>query len=218
MKRYEAFIFDLNGTMVNDMHYHEMAWYDVLVNELKAPLTAEQVKLQMYGKAVEMFERVFGKEKFSMEEIATISERKEARYRKEFLPDLKLITGLNEFLNNAKSKGISLAIGTAAPKLNVDFVIDNLNLGSYFPVIVGQADVVESKPHPEVFLQAARRLGVSPERCVVFEDAPKGIEAAMRAGMKAVAVTTYHTRDELKNHNVLFAIDDYTSTSLNHLL
>jgi beta-phosphoglucomutase family hydrolase len=218
MKRYEAFIFDLNGTMVNDMHYHEMAWYDVLVNQLKAPLTAEQVKLQMYGKSAEMFERVFGKEKFSTEEIATISERKEARYRKEFLPDLKLITGLNEFLNNAKSKGISLAIGTAAPKLNVDFVIDNLNLGSYFPVIVGQADVVESKPHPEVFLQAARRLGVSPERCVVFEDAPKGIEAAMRAGMKAVAVTTYHTRDELKNHNVLFAIDDYTSTSLNELL
>jgi beta-phosphoglucomutase len=218
MKRYEAFIFDLNGTMVNDMHYHEMAWYDVLVNQLKAPLTAEQVKLQMYGKSAEMFERVFGKEKFSTEEITTISERKEARYRKEFLPDLKLITGLNEFLNNAKSRGIGLAIGTAAPKLNVDFVIDNLNLGSYFPVIVGQADVVESKPHPEVFLQAARRLGVSPERCVVFEDAPKGIEAAMRAGMKAVAVTTYHTRDELKNHNVLFAIDDYNSTSLNELL
>lgn len=214
---YRAFIFDMNGTMIDDMRYHEMAWYGVLVNELKASLTIEQVRLQMYGKSSEMFERVFGKGKFSKDEINAISERKESRYRDEFLPDLKLIHGLQKFLDVSKSKGIALAIGTAAPKLNVDFVIDNLNLSSYFPVIVEAADVRESKPHPEVFLKAASRLGVLPGQCIVFEDAPKGIEAAARAGMKAVAVTSYHSAEELENENVLFMIDDYTSDDLKKL-
>jgi beta-phosphoglucomutase len=217
MGSYKAFIFDLNGTMIDDMRYHEMAWHGVLVNELKASLTIEQVRLQMYGKSSEMFERVFGKGKFSKKEIDEISERKERRYREEFIPDLKLIDGLQKFLDDAKAKGIALAVGTAAPKLNVDFVIDNLSLGSYFPVIIGAADVEESKPHPEVFLKAADRLGILPGQCVVFEDAPKGIEAAARAGMKAVAVTSYHSAEELKNENVLFMIDDYTSRDLKML-
>ena len=91
--------------------------------------------------------------------------------------------------------------------LNVDFVLDNLNLRSYFPVIIGPEDVVESKPHPEVFLKAAAKLGVSPEECIVFEDAPKGIEAARRAGMKSVGITPFHTAEELKNDSLIFTID-----------
>ena len=217
MFRYKAFIFDLNGTMIDDMHYHEMAWHDVFVNQLKAPLTAEQVRTQLYGTADEIFARIFGEGRFSKEEIDTITDQKESRYREEFLPHLKLINGLNAFLTTVKSKGISLAIGTAAPTLNVDFVIDNLNLGEYFPVIIGPNDVTQSKPHPEVFLKAATQLGISPEDCVVFEDSPKGIEAAARAGMKVIGVTSYHTTDELQNTNLLFTIDNYTSQTLNQL-
>jgi beta-phosphoglucomutase len=218
MNKYEAFIFDLNGTMINDMHYHEKAWYDVLVNDLKAPLTLEQVRHQLYGKADEMFYRIFGINKFSKEEIETISAQKEIRYRKEFLPHLKLIPGLNAFLNKAKSGNIALAIGTAAPVLNVDFALDNLNLRHYFGAVIGPDDVAESKPNPEVFLMAAGRLGIAPEKCVVFEDAPKGIEAASRAGMKAVGVTSYHTDEELKNRNLLFTIEDYSDPQLIQLL
>lgn len=217
MSRYTAFIFDMNGTMINDMHYHEMAWHEVLVNQLKAPLTLEQVRHQLYGRSDEMFERVFGAGRFSKEEIERISLKKESRYRDEFLPRLKLIDGLNAFLDKTKAKGLLLAIGTAAPIENIDFVVDNLKLRSYFPVIIGPDDVVESKPHPEVFLKAARQLNIAPENCVVFEDAPKGIEAAARAGMKAVGITSYHTAHELKNENVLFTIDDYSSPLLNQL-
>jgi len=217
MAHYHAFIFDMNGTMINDMHYHEMAWYNVLVNQLKAPLTAGQVKHQLYGTALEMFERVFGPGKFSEEEIKRISYEKESRYRAEYLPHLKLIDGLDLFLQMAKAKNIALAVGTAAPKENVDFVLDNLNLRSYFPVVIGPEDVTESKPDPEVFLQAASRLGFPPENCVVFEDAPKGIEAAARAGMKAIAITSFHTVEELSNENVLFTIEDYTTADLYQL-
>ncbi len=218
MHRTHAFIFDMNGTMIDDMHYHEQAWYDVLVNQLKAPLTIEQVRQQIYGTAAEMFARVFGAGVFSAEEIETITLNKERKYRAEFLPHLKLITGLEAFLIRAKANYIPLAIGTAAPTLNIDFVLDNLKLRSYFPVVIGPDDVAKSKPDPEVFLKAARQLGIAPENCIVFEDSPKGIEAAARAHMKAVAITSYHTSVELQNENVLFTIEDYTHAGLGRLL
>jgi len=104
----------------------------------------------------------------------------------------------------AKEKNIRLAIGTAAIPSNIDYVLDNLQLRQYFPVIIGADDVTKSKPDPEVFLKAAKQLGVAPDQCIVFEDSPKGIEAARRAGMKAIGITSYHTAEELINDNVLW--------------
>lgn len=213
----KALIFDMNGTMIDDMHYHEQAWFDVLVNQLKAPLTQDEVRHQIYGTAAEMFERIFGANAFSAAEVEAITFNKERKYREEFLPHLKLITGLEDFLHQAKSRGIPLAIGTAAPLLNINFVLDNLHLRDFFPVVIGPHDVQRSKPDPEVFLKAAIGLGVAPEHCIVFEDAPKGIEAAARAGMKAIAITSYHTAAELDNENVLFTIEDYTHPALKTL-
>ena len=218
MTKSQAIIFDLNGTMINDMHYHELAWHDVFVNQLKAPLTFEQLRIQLYGRADEIFHRIFGPGKFSMDEIDTITHQKEEKYREEFLPHLKLINGLDAFLEKLKSNKIPLAIGTAAPILNVDFVLDNLKLRHYFQAVIGPADVSVSKPHPEVFLKAASRLGIPAESCVVFEDSPKGIEAAERAGMKAIGVTSYHSAEELKNKNLLFTIEDYTDEMLRQLI
>ena len=218
MPPYSAFIFDMNGTMVDDMHYHELAWYKILVNELKANLSREEVKHQMYGKNEEMLERVFGAHKFSKEEVDDIAGRKEARYREEFLPDLKLIKGLDSLLIKAKANNIGLAIGTAAIPANVDFILSNLKLWEYFPVIITADDVSTSKPHPDVFLKAAERLSIAPDRCIVFEDSPKGIEAARRAGMQAVGITSYHSAEELKNDNVLCIVNDYSDPILNQLI
>jgi beta-phosphoglucomutase len=218
LKKYSGFIFDMNGTMIDDMSYHEMAWYDVIVNELKAPLTREELKRELYGKHDEMFHRIFGKAKYSAKEIDSIMLRKEERYRSEFLPHLKLIEGLDSLLPKIQERGISLSIGTAAPLGNINFVLDNLHLRNYFPVVVGPDDVTTSKPDPEVFLKAARLMNLSPEQCLVFEDAPKGIEAAKRAGMKAVAVTSFHPAQELENENVVAYIKDYTDPVLDKLL
>ena len=217
MKKYQAVIFDLNGTMIDDMHYHELAWYDVFVKQLKAPLTFEEVKAHLYGRSDEIFNRIFGPEKFSIEDIESITNRKEERYREEFISHLKLINGLDTFLEKLRSNKVPLAIGTAAPVLNVDFVLDNLKLRHYFQAVIGPDDVAVSKPDPEVFLKASSRLGIPPEHCVVFEDSPKGIEAASRAGMKAIGVTSYHTSDELNNKNLLFTIEDYVDGQLEPL-
>lgn len=218
MKKYEALIFDMNGTMIDDMAYHETAWYNVLVNQLKAPLTKEQVKSQVYGKQHEMFHRIFGEGAFTHEEITRISDEKEARYREEFLPHLQLIDGLDRFLEHLAASKIPLAIGTAAPVENIDFVLDNLGIRKYFPVIVGPHHVTKSKPDPEVFLMAARLMNIAPENCLVFEDVPHGIEAARRAGMDAVGVSSFHTAAELQNTNVIGVIKDYYDPMLQQLV
>ena len=216
--RYKAFIFDMNGTMIDDMQYHEEAWYHILVNRMKVNLTRQQVKSHMYGKNEEMFDRVFGPGKFSKEEIDAIVMQKETQYQKDFLPDLKLIKGLDALLAKAKSSDVKMAIGTAAIPYNVNYVLDNLNIRSYFPVIITANDVAVSKPNPDVFLKAAGELGIAPNECLVFEDSPKGIEAARHGGMQAVGITSYHTAEELKNDNVLCVVNDYTDALLNELI
>lgn len=218
MKNWNAFLFDLNGTMVNDMEYHLDGWFRVLNEDLKAGLSREEVRSQMYGKHEEMLDRVFGKGHFSKAEADMIALDKEKRYQAEFLPHLKLIAGLDELLRKAADRGILMAIGSAAPPFNIDYVLDNLAIRHYFKAIVSADDVTVSKPDPEVFLKDAALLGVDPGSCLVFEDAPKGVEAALNAGMKCIALTTMHAREEFNNApNVLHYIADYTDPKLAEL-
>lgn len=215
----KAFLFDLNGTMINDMDYHLQVWYDVLVNELGSTLTLDGVRSNMYGKNDELFVRVFGAGRFTKPQMDEIAHRKEVKYQELYKPHLKLIDGLHDFLDQARAAGIKMAIGSAAIPFNIDFVLDNLNIRHYFSAIVSADDVAESKPHPEVFLKAAHLLEVDPSACIVFEDAPKGVEAAARAGMKSVALTTLHADHEFKGlDNILFFAPDYTIPDMQALL
>ncbi len=208
----KAFIFDLNGTMIDDMEYHVRAWYDILNNDLNAGLSVEAVRAQMYGKNKELLVRVFGENHFSEDQIRELSVEKERRYQKAFRPELKLIPGLDDFLANAAHLEIPMAIGTAAIPFNVDFVIDNLQIRNYFKAIVSADDVVKSKPDPETFTKCAELLNVPASDCIVFEDAPKGVEAAANAGMKAIVLTTMHSREEFAEYgNILCFIEDYVA-------
>lgn len=217
-KKPKALLFDLNGTMVDDMGVHLEVWKRILNDELSAGLTEFEVKQQMYGKNDELLARVFGKGAFSAQEIQRISTRKEQLYQEIFRPKLALISGLQPLFEKAKQAGIPMVIGSAAMPFNIDFVIDNLSIRHYFSAIVSAADVSESKPNPEVFLKAANYLGVEPESCLVFEDVPKGAEAAQNAGMDAIIVTTTHRPEEFTAYpNVRFFIKDYDDTRLNDL-
>jgi len=218
MGKYRAFIFDLNGTMIDDMEYHSIAWFNILNDDLKAGLTREQVKSHMYGKNEELLDRIFGKGRFTPAEVEAISRKKETNYQEAFRPHLRLIEGLSQLLEKASQRGILMAIGSAAIPFNIDFVLDNLNIRRYFPVIVSANEVVISKPDPETFVKAAEGLGVDPAECVVFEDAPKGVEAALRAGMKSIVLTTMHEQSEFLSYpNVLGYIADYRDPSLAEL-
>ncbi|MEP6750448.1 MAG: HAD family phosphatase [Bacteroidota bacterium] len=215
---YKAFLFDLNGTMIDDMEYHVKAWFDILNNDLNARLTLPQVREQMYGKNSEVLVRVFGKRKFSPMRMNELSYEKEKRYQETYLPHLALISGLETFMKKAQANHIEMAIGSAAIPFNIDFVLDNLHLRDYFTAIVSADDVEISKPHPETYLKAAEILQVSPKECVVFEDAPKGVEAAQNAGMKTVVLTTMHGPEEFAEFtNILAFVKDYNDAALNGL-
>lgn len=204
----KAFLFDLNGTMIDDMSYHIKAWHTILTG-LGANLTLERVKEECYGKNNELLERVFPG-RFSEDEMNRMSYEKEKAYQLAFKPKLKLIDGLDEFLKDAHDAGIRMGICSAAIMFNIDFVLDGTNTRQYFDVIVSADDVTTSKPHPETFLKAAAQLEADPKDCIVFEDAPKGVESALNAGMKAVVLTTLHESHEFDQKNILRFAKDYT--------
>ena len=93
----KAFLFDLNGTIIDDMSYHAEAWFDILNNDLGASLSKEEVKQQMYGKNHELLVRIFGENRFTVEEMNALSFEKEKRYQQAYLPKLALIPGLDGF-------------------------------------------------------------------------------------------------------------------------
>lgn len=207
-QKYKGFIFDLNGTMIDDMHFHIEAWHRIL-NELGANISIERMKEECYGKNHELLERIFPG-RFSLEEKNTMSLEKERQYQKAFRPQLKLIDGLQAFLEKATRSGKKIAIGSAAILFNIDFVVDGLNIRNHIDAIVSADDVINSKPDPETFLKCAELIGISAEQCLVFEDAPKGVESAMRAGMDCIVLTTMHTADEFKEYkNVIGIIDQF---------
>lgn len=214
----KAFIFDLNGTMIDDMDYHTRAWQNLLNNQLGGSFTWDEIKPQMYGKNPEVLVRMLGPNRFTTEEMDRLSLEKEKRYQQEFLPHLTLLPGLHTFLEKAYQQNIPMAIGTAAIPFNVDFVLDNLHIRHYFKAIITADDVKLSKPHPETFLKAAELLQVPPTDCLVFEDVPKGAEAAANAGMKSIIITTTHEPKEFKAlQNVLHFAEDFNDLFIKNL-
>ena len=217
MSEKKAFLFDLNGTMIDDMQYHIKAWHGIL-NGLGANISLERMKEECYGKNDELLERMFPG-RFSEDEKREMSYEKERHYQLAFKPHLKLLPGLDAFLEEAHQQEIKMAIGSAAIMFNIDFVLDNLDLRHYISAIVSADDVAVSKPDPETFLKCAEQLAVAPEHCIVFEDSPKGVESAKRAGMKAVVLTTLHEAHEFDGmDHVLMCVQDFTDVKLKELL
>ena len=210
---YKAFLFDLNGTMIDDMHYHVKAWHRIF-NDLGANISMDRMKEECYGKNHEVIERILPG-RFSYEQKTEMSFAKETAYQEAFRPHLKLIDGLDVFLEKAYQQNIKMAIGSAAIMFNIDFVLDGLNIRKYFSEIVSADDVTRSKPDPETYLECAEGLGVSPKDCIVFEDAPKGVESAQNAGMTSVVLTILHEQHEFEQYKDIVAFGkDYRDKNL----
>lgn len=215
-KKFKAFLFDLNGTMIDDMPYHIKAWHKIL-NGLGSDISLERVKQECYGKNHELLERIFAG-RFSEKEKDKMSFDKEKQYQEEFRPQLKLIPGLDNFLKRSHAAGIKTAIGSAAIMFNIDFVLDGLGIREYFDAIVSADDVKQSKPDPETWFKCAQKLNVKPAECLVFEDSPKGAESALNAGMKCIIITTLHERTEFDQYkNVIGFIKDFEDNLLKDL-
>lgn len=153
------------------------------------------------------------------DQIAVLAQEKDVLYRDMYRPHRAAIQGFEQLVTTARARGVSLAVATSAPPLNIVFTLDELDLRRHFDAVVGAADVAHGKPHPDVFLKAAEKLGMNPSDCVVFEDAPMGVEAARRAGMRAVVITTTLPAEAFAEYdNVIRVVNHYEDLSVDDLL
>ena len=186
-----AFIFDMDGTLVDNMRFHGAAWQTMLL-ENGIETDAHEFLVKTAGKTNrEIIPNFF--QDATEERLLELGLRKETIYRELFLPERKAIEGAIEFLESAKTLRIKMAVATAAPVANMEFVLDGLDLRRFFDAITTAANVSHGKPNPEVFLKSAEKLSVEPKNCLVFEDAVNGFEAAHRAGMKSIGIATVNS-------------------------
>jgi beta-phosphoglucomutase-like phosphatase (HAD superfamily) len=151
-------------------------------------------------------------------ETAAIMHEKESIYRELFGAQFREVAGFSAFAKSAAARGLKIAVGTAGDRHNIAFTLSRLRLDPPPLATVGGDEGLPGKPEPAIFLEAARRIGATPSRCVVFEDAPFGIEAARRGGMKAVAMCTTHSAAELAGPHVIAAVCDYDELILSNFL
>jgi HAD superfamily hydrolase (TIGR01509 family) len=178
----------MDGTLVDSADYHWQAWRETMTDQ-GFPITHEQF-LATFGQRNDSILHKWLGEKATPELIQHVGDTKEALYRQHVRRcGIEPLPGAFEWVQRLHRQGWRQAIASAAPRANIETILDALRCTDYFTGIVSAEDVHRGKPDPEVFLVAANKLGVAPERCVVVEDAPQGIEAARAAGMKSIGVS-----------------------------
>jgi beta-phosphoglucomutase len=186
-----AVLWDLDGTLLDSKEYHWLAWQEAMSAE-DYDLTREQFEAS-FGQRNDTILRGFLGPDLPEREIERIGDAKEERYRHlvrtrgaHFLP------GVRRWLTRLHAEGWCQAVASSAPRLNIEAVLEALDIGWCFDAAVSAEDVQRGKPDPQVFLAAAAKVAVPPERCIVVEDAPAGIEGARRAGMRTIGVRSSH--------------------------
>ena len=201
-----AVIFDMDGVIVDTNPYHKISLKQ-FCEKYGYRLNEEDLIGKIYGRTNnEWIQNIFGP--LPKERILELGEEKEAMFRALYKDVIKPLSGLDNFLKELEDRNIPKAIGTSAPRSNVDFVLEHTHLRTYFTTILDQSDVEHGKPNPEIYLKVAHRLGFSPQQCIVFEDSLSGVESAQRAGAKVVGVTTTHSHEELAHTDLVIA--DFT--------
>jgi len=193
-----AAIFDWDGVVIDSSRQHERGW-EMLATEEGHVLPAGLFQRSFGMKNDRVITELLGWTR-DPERIRRLSYRKEQLYRELIQHDhIAPLPGVVAWLNVLRAACVPCAIASSTPRGNIECVIDALNLRDFFAGTVAAEDVMQGKPHPEVFLLAARNFGAPPARCVVFEDAHVGIEAARAAGMKVVGVATTHPAETLRD-------------------
>ncbi|MCW5960519.1 MAG: HAD family phosphatase [Pyrinomonadaceae bacterium] len=212
-----GFIFDMDGTLVDNMHFHARAWQTMLA-ENDLAIDGEEFLKKTAGKTNREIIPAYFPDATD-EELLKLGDRKETLYREIFLPERKTVAGAVDFLTRSKELGIKMAVATAAPVANMEFILDGLDLRRFFTAITTAADVSNGKPDPEVFLISAEKLGVEPENCIVFEDAFNGFEAAHRAGIKSIGISTVNAPETLRAlPSVIDAFPDFSALAPENLI
>ncbi len=189
-----AVLFDLDGVIVDSRPHHLSAWHQLAREAGLAH--APDYFTQTFGLRNEPIIRGLSAD-IDAARLRELAGRKEQLFRAAASGDLELLPGVRELLLFLDEQDVPTTVVTSAPRANLDMVVEALNIGGHFQALIAEEDAAKGKPDPEGFLVAALRVGVSPESCVVIEDAPAGLQAAKAGGMRAIGVTTTHPAADL---------------------
>ena len=212
----KGLIFDMDGTLIQNMPYHMKA-FSTLAERLGYQML-QPVTNKFYGRHNdEIFLAIAPQWVIDKYGLQYLSDEKEAIYRELYADKVCLTDGLAELLAEAKAKGVKCYVGSAAPRLNIDLIWNGAQLDDKIDGCVCGDDVVNFKPHPEIFLKCCEGMGLAPEDCVVFEDAISGIKAGWAAGCKVVALSSTATPEALAADGVEHIIPDFKGMTLESL-
>ncbi len=218
MRKFDAVLLDMDGTLVDSEKLYDRADEQMFEN-LGITVTHEE-RVSLVGINLKMGTSLLLKlhpeinmtfdELFEVYENSLLGALQNAE-------DLALIPGVEEWLKTLKASGVKMAVASSSTKKMVDHVVERLGLRDYVEYVINGEMIRNSKPDPEIFLLAAKELGIKPENCAVLEDSGAGIEAAKAAGMYCVAYsgTNVHGVDQSRADVV---IDEYTNETLKYLL
>jgi beta-phosphoglucomutase len=214
-------IWDVDGTLVDTAELHFQAWSQ-MAREMNKPFTRADFAATFGRRNPDIIRELFGTH-YTEQETAGLGERKENLYRAAAGQGVALLPGVQTLLEGLAAAGFHQAVGSSAPRANLDLIVRLTRTGLYFTALVSQEDTQRGKPDPQVFLVAAERLGVPPQRCVVMEDAPAGVQAAKAGGMKCIATTFvgHHSEAKLKEAGadlVVHTLDEVSVAAVRQLL
>lgn len=204
----QALIFDMDGTMINSMPSHALSWIEFTRRHGIQIDVADLMRRTTGRTGAECMRDLFQRDLTNEEAWAYIAV-KEQLYRDLFEPVFAEVPGFKQFAALARQRGLKIGVGTAGDRHNIAFAMQRLQLSVPPHAVVGGDEGLPGKPQPAIFLEAAGQMNIRPEDCIVFEDAPLGIEAARRAGMRAVAICTGYSAEELAGPHVIAAANNY---------
>ena len=196
-----AIIWDMDGVLVDTGEYHFESWVKTF-NQLGIPFSEEQFRATFGMNNAGILEIICGK-KLPPDQEQRLGDFKEEVFREAIKGKAALLPGTEDALKNFSEWNLKQAIASSAPPKNIEVLVKELEIGKYFDALVSGWDI-PGKPDPGVFLKAARQVGISPENCIVIEDAVAGVAGAKNAGMKCIAVTTTNTAKALSKADLIF--------------
>lgn len=216
MSQLKGFIFDMDGTLVDNWAYHIVSFNEYLRRKRLTPIA--ELSLDLNGRhSNDIFRIMIGEEQCQRFGFETLNQEKEAVYRDMYSGHVEPIKGLMELLRLAKSKGIKCAIGSSGCRENVEFIIKELGIEDIIDTSISGSDVTHGKPHPEIFATAVERMELKPEECIVFEDAVNGIKAGVAAGCKCIGILTTATVEMLAGAGASICVNDFTELDMTQL-
>jgi HAD superfamily hydrolase (TIGR01509 family) len=203
----KAIIFDMDGTLVDNIPFHRDAWILFLKNQ-GINLAPDDFIRQDHGNIYEMIRHFFGRN-LPDEKVKELGQEREETYRSSYQGKVKAIEGLESLLNKMSEVNVKASLATMSDTPSIDLVIDELNIRNFFHSITGGLEIRKGKPDPEIYELAVKKLGLKNTDCLVIEDSLGGIISARRAGIEVIGITTSHKKKELFEHGCISTISNF---------